>query len=68
MGFGLGVLKLSPKAFWGMTPKELAAAVRGAASPSSAPLERRSLNALMDAYPDSASLSEATEAERRLRS
>jgi uncharacterized phage protein (TIGR02216 family) len=29
MGFGLGVLRLSPRAFWSMTPRELAAAAEG---------------------------------------
>ena len=32
MAFGLGVLRLSPAAFWGMTLRELAAAMRGGVS------------------------------------
>jgi uncharacterized phage protein (TIGR02216 family) len=57
MGLGLGVLRLSPQAFWRMTPRELAASARAAAPPFFAPLERQSLEALMAAYPDSASRS-----------
>lgn len=54
IGFGLGVLRLSPQAFWAMTPRELAhaiAAVRGRAAP---PLERAALDDLMRRYPDGA--------------
>lgn len=53
MQFGLGVLKLPPKHFWGLTPRELAAAfeaqsgrVRGAAP------ERERLDEMMQRYPD----------------
>jgi len=52
IGFGLGVLRLSPAAFWAMTPRELAlaiAALRGGLTP---PLRRADLNALMTRYPD----------------
>jgi uncharacterized phage protein (TIGR02216 family) len=51
IGFGLGVLRLSPAAFWAMTPRELAlaiAAVTGAATP----LRRTDLQDLMTRYPD----------------
>lgn len=51
IGFGLGVLRLSPAAFWAMTPRELAlamAAVTGAATP----LHRADLQDLMTRYPD----------------
>jgi uncharacterized phage protein (TIGR02216 family) len=51
IGFGLGVLKLSPDAFWRMTPRELALAIE-AARGRSAPLERRTLDELMARYPD----------------
>lgn len=54
IGFGLGVLRLSPQAFWAMTPRELAhaiAAVRGRAAP---PLARAELDDLMRRYPDGA--------------
>ncbi len=33
MGFGLGVLRLSPDAFWRMTPRELAAAMEACSAP-----------------------------------
>lgn len=51
IGFGLGVLKLSPDAFWRMTPRELAYAIE-AASGRAAPLSRKDLTALMTRYPD----------------
>jgi uncharacterized phage protein (TIGR02216 family) len=53
MQFGLGVLRLPPQHFWGLTPRELAAAfealsgrARGVAPP------RGTLDALMEKYPD----------------
>ena len=51
MQFGFGVLKLSPAAFWAMTPRELAQAViavRGDAMP----IARGALDALMQRFPD----------------
>jgi uncharacterized phage protein (TIGR02216 family) len=51
IGFGLGVLKLSPQQFWRMTPRELAFAIE-AASGRSAPLTRADLTTLMKRYPD----------------
>jgi len=51
IGFGLGVLRLSPEAFWRMTPRELAYAIE-AASGRRAPLDRSSLQQLMQRYPD----------------
>ena len=51
MGFGLGVLKLSPDAFWRMTPRELAYAIE-AARGRSAPLDRASFDQLRRRYPD----------------
>jgi uncharacterized phage protein (TIGR02216 family) len=51
MQFGFGVLRLSPAAFWQMTPRELAAAVlalRGGA----APLDRGAFDQLMQRFPD----------------
>lgn len=53
MGFAFAVLKLPPAAFWAMTPRELAAAVRfvngsaGGEAPS-----HDALSALMTAFPD----------------
>jgi uncharacterized phage protein (TIGR02216 family) len=52
IGLGLGVLKLSPDAFWRMTPRELACALDAIASPSAAPLERGELAGLMQRFPD----------------
>jgi uncharacterized phage protein (TIGR02216 family) len=51
IGFGLGVLKLSPQEFWRMTPRELGLALR-TASGRSAPLDRAALKELMKRYPD----------------
>jgi uncharacterized phage protein (TIGR02216 family) len=53
MAVGLGRLRLSPEAFWAMTPKELAAAM-GAFAPRSParPPSRADLAALMAEFPD----------------
>ena len=51
IGFGLGVLKLSPDAFWRLTPRELAYAIE-AAGGKRAPLDRASFDELMKRYPD----------------
>jgi uncharacterized phage protein (TIGR02216 family) len=52
MQFGLGVLRLSPRAFWAMTPRELAAAMEALVGRRPQPLARESLAALMNAFPD----------------
>ena len=52
MGFGLGVLRLPPDAFWRMTPRELAAAVAAMRGPRAVPLKRGDLDALMQKFPD----------------
>lgn len=52
MGFGLGILRLGPAAFWAMTPRELAAAHRALAGPVSTPPDRNRLQELMAAFPD----------------
>jgi uncharacterized phage protein (TIGR02216 family) len=54
MAAGLGVLRLPPPVFWSMTPKELAAALRGLLGPDrfDQPLSRNSLTALMTRFPD----------------
>lgn len=54
MGFGFGVLRLSPDAFWRMTPRELAAAIRAVAPPRASPLGRGRFDALMARFPDTA--------------
>lgn len=51
MGFGLGVLRLSPAEFWRMTPRELAAAI-AAVIGARVPLDRAGLSELMKRYPD----------------
>jgi uncharacterized phage protein (TIGR02216 family) len=51
IGFGLGVLRLSPAAFWAMTPRELALAIT-AVTGATAPLRRTDLADLMTRYPD----------------
>ena len=53
MRFGFGVLRLSPTEFWGLTPRELAAAFE-AASGNRRPQapDRSELAALMAAFPD----------------
>lgn len=52
IGFGLGVLKLSPDAFWRMTPRELALAVRAIRRPQEQPIQRAALDALAARFPD----------------
>ncbi len=51
IGFGLGVLRLSPQDFWAMTPRELALAIR-AVTGAAAPLQRADLSDLMKRFPD----------------
>ena len=51
IGFGLGVLRLSPDEFWRMTPRELAYAIE-AVRGGGALLSRAALAELMKRYPD----------------
>jgi uncharacterized phage protein (TIGR02216 family) len=54
IGFGLGVLRLAPDAFWAMTPRELAAAINAVhGRTGTTPLARGDLDRLMQAFPDS---------------
>jgi uncharacterized phage protein (TIGR02216 family) len=55
MGFGFGVLRLAPDAFWRMTPRELAAAMEVVLGPSDTPLDRAGFAALRTRFPDAAS-------------
>lgn len=51
---GLGILRLAPRDFWSMTPRELSLALRGAAG-LAAPEQRfarSDLAALMQRFPD----------------
>jgi uncharacterized phage protein (TIGR02216 family) len=54
MAAGLGLLRLSPAAFWSMTPRELAAALRSFAGAAGhdRPLTRAALTELMARFPD----------------
>ena len=52
MGFGLGVLRISPDAFWRMTLRELAAAMEAVLGPQVAPLDRATFAALRARFPD----------------
>jgi uncharacterized phage protein (TIGR02216 family) len=52
MAVGLGVLRLSPAAFWSMTPREFAAAA-GWMAPAAARPTRADLGQLMQRFPDS---------------
>ena len=52
MGAGFGLLRLAPDAFWRMTPRELAAAVRALLPPAPERLSRPDLAALMARFPD----------------
>lgn len=52
IGFGLGLLRLSPDAFWRMTPRELARAIETVTGRAAAPLARTTLLDLMTRFPD----------------
>lgn len=55
MAAGLGRLRLPPPHFWAMTPRELAAALRGALGIGlERPLARPDLARLMTRFPDRA--------------
>jgi len=46
------VLRLSPDAFWAMSPRELAAAAEGVRGPAPQGCEGFDLDALLRAFPD----------------
>lgn len=53
MHAGLGVLRLAPRDFWAMTPREIAAALGGPAlGGGTERLGRRGLERLMARFPD----------------
>jgi uncharacterized phage protein (TIGR02216 family) len=53
MRLGFGVLHLSSHEFWGLTPRELAAAFEGVAGRrTSAPPDRDALGKMMERFPD----------------
>lgn len=55
---GLGLLRLSPRDFWTMTPIELGHALRALTGAPDGPPQRRSLDALMSLFPDTERRSE----------
>lgn len=52
IGFGLGILRLPPDAFWNMTPRELALAIDAVTGRKAAPFARDTLDNLMARFPD----------------
>lgn len=52
MRFGLGVLKLPPRDFWAMSPRELAAAWGAVVGERGGTLGRSDLDRLMEQFPD----------------
>ena len=53
MKLGLGLLALSPGAFWAMTPKELAAAIAAISDEhTNQPIERADFDSLLQRFPD----------------
>jgi len=52
MAIGFGVLRLSPEAFWRMTPRELAAALDALVPSPSSALDRAGFDALRGRFPD----------------
>jgi uncharacterized phage protein (TIGR02216 family) len=52
MSFGLGVLRLSPDAFWRMTPCELAATMEAVVGPRATAMDVRSFAVLRARFPD----------------
>lgn len=52
MAIGFGVLKLSSREFWALTPRELAAAMEGLGVPSGAPMDRAAFEELARRFPD----------------
>jgi uncharacterized phage protein (TIGR02216 family) len=52
MQFGFGVLKLDSRSFWGLTPRELAAAFAAHSGPAAVPPKRGTLDKMMERFPD----------------
>jgi uncharacterized phage protein (TIGR02216 family) len=52
MRLGFGVLRLSSKEFWGLTPRELAAAFEAVSGPQARAPDRGRLDELMRQFPD----------------
>ncbi len=52
MAFGFGTLRLSPQAFWSMTPREIAVAARAFGATTPAPMTSDDLITLTAQHPD----------------
>ncbi|PPE80589.1 phage tail assembly chaperone [Kaistia algarum] len=52
MAIGFGVLRLSSREFWALTPRELASAIEGLTGRTSAPMDRERLEELARRFPD----------------
>ena len=52
MAAGFGLLRLSPNAFWAMTPREFAAALRPYATGGAMAPDRAALTRMMALFPD----------------
>jgi uncharacterized phage protein (TIGR02216 family) len=52
MRLGFGVMHLSSKEFWGLTPRELSAAFEAMAGPRQSAPDRQGLVRMMEKYPD----------------
>lgn len=52
MRLGFGVLRLSSRDFWGLTPRELAAAFEAISGPRNGAPTREGLDRLMERFPD----------------
>jgi len=52
MTVGLGLLRLSPKDFWSMSPREFERAAASVLPEAGPPIGRGELGVLMKAYPD----------------
>lgn len=52
IALGLAQWGLAPDALWRLTPREIAAALRGSAPPTLPAPAREALDALMQRYPD----------------
>ena len=52
MRLGFGVLKLSSKEFWGLTPRELAAAFEAVSGVRTTAPDRDRLKTMMERFPD----------------
>jgi len=52
MGFGIGVLRLSPDAFWRMTPRELASAIEALQGAVPESIDRAAFAMLRARFPD----------------